>query len=254
MSLNTRVEPEDRVFRDPPSVPTYAELINCSEFQLVICDICGDAHIPKVPCKSKPTFPPSAYFPKCPICYGYHPQGRCWFEYLRSAVLTPSFCENCQITHVGFCKEALFCQYCNTRHNFSDGCLRQVNHDLSLDHCIHCGLQHYLHCPTELQRIKTDLHLWCNRCKVAHSFMNCVPFCNRCFRKHREGPCPEKWTLCGLCKYCHQGEDCPSTSRAWNPPEPLQLFHPRSPSQSPPPRATASQARKNSKSKIKTKK
>ena len=188
--------------------PTYAELIAKDLFQRE-CEICADCHPIKELCKSKPKFPPSAYFPKCVICSGFHPRGRCFFEYLRETLFTPSMCNNCQFVHIGFCKEALLCQYCNTKHNFADGCIRQTCIDLSDNLCSKCDAYHSLHCPSDLPRIQTDVILWCNRCKLDHTFMNCVAFCNRCYRRHREGPCPESWTFCFPCGYCHQGETCP---------------------------------------------
>lgn len=202
-----RTAPEDRSYMSLIPAPTYAE-IQSSEYLQFACEICTEVHPLKDLCRSKPEYPPSSYFPKCEICLGFHPRGRCYFEYMRTVLFTPSMCENCKITHTGFCKSTLLCQLCNNKHNFADGCTKLTSTDLSNNECPNCGVFHSLHCPAELPRIKTDLILWCNRCKVQHSFMNCVPFCNRCFRRHREGPCPESWTFCSKCNYCHQGESC----------------------------------------------
>ncbi len=205
-----RIEPKDRVFLTPDAPPTYGELLK-AEFDgklLTTCEICGDKHSIKDNCRSKPMYAPSAFFQTCDICKGFHPKGKCHFEYLRQFLFTPTFCENCQLTHIGFCKEVLFCQFCNTRHNYADGCEKQISIDLSNNQCPLCGIYHTLHCPEELSRIKSDLVLYCNRCKIQHSFMNCVPYCNKCFRRHREGPCPEKFTFCRICDYCHQGDMC----------------------------------------------
>jgi hypothetical protein len=203
-----------KLYMTPPSLPSYAAIqkdLKKGEgtSKSHPCDICDCCHPLKELCKSKPRFPPSAYFPKCEICYGYHPKYHCYFEKLREVLFTQSFCEYCSITHIGFCNDGLLCQLCNRKHNFADGCVQQVSFDLSGNLCPRCESYHYLHCPVGLQRITSNVFLWCNRCKIEHNFMNCVPFCNRCFRRHREGICPPSWTFCRVCNYCHQGESCP---------------------------------------------
>lgn len=213
---------KERLFISAPQAPTYGELQK-SEFDgcfIIDCEICGDKHPSNNYCRSKPQFPPSVYYSRCPVCLGYHPTGRCWFEYLRSFLFTPTHCENCQITHIGFCKETLFCQYCNHKHNFANDCTKLNDVDLSNNPCPTCGLCHSLHCPSELAKIKSDLILWCNRCKIQHSFMNCTPFCNKCFRRHRQGECPPTWTHCALCNLCHQGESCPGPNITLDEPVP----------------------------------
>ena len=195
--------------------PTYAQLtsfVHQGTDSSYACDICNSAHPLKENCKSKPPFPPSAYFPRCVICCGYHPLGHCYFEKLRHTLFTPSMCDYCSITHIGFCNSALLCPYCNTLHNFIDSCKKQISVDLSNNLCPRCECYHLLHCPEGLSKIQSDVTLWCNKCKIEHKFMSCVPFCNRCLRRHQEGPCPASWTLCRLCDYCHQGESCPKLS------------------------------------------
>lgn len=194
----------------PP--PSYAD-ISSTEPLPFPCNICNEVHLLKEPCKSKPLFPPSAYFPRCDTCYGYHPRGHCYFEYLRHSLFTLSMCERCDTEHIGFCNDALLCQICNTKHNFADGCSKQIKTDLSDDLCPRCHGYHSLHCPPDLLQIRSEVVLWCNRCKIGHSFMNCVPFCNHCQRRHHEGPCPGTWTYCVSCSYCHQGESCPKATR-----------------------------------------
>lgn len=204
-----------RSYMTQPSLPTYASIqreLTKEEGAVRShhCDICDNYHPLKDKCKSKPRFPPSAYFPRCDICYGYHPRYHCYFEKLRHVLFDPSFCEYCNIAHIGFCNDGLLCQICNRKHNFADGCHQQIRTDLSDNLCPRCDGYHSLHCPAGLARIQSNITLWCNRCKIDHNFMNCVPFCNRCFRRHREGICPPSWTYCTTCNYCHQGESCPA--------------------------------------------
>jgi len=223
-----RIEPEDRIFMIQPSLPTYGEIQKAaySNYLLVTCDICGDEHTLKSDCTSKPTFPPSCYYPQCTICLGFHPRNRCWFEYMREFLYKPTHCQSCGVVHIGFCKEPLYCQYCRRRHNFSDGCQQQISIDLSNNQCQKCGFYHSLHCPDELRKIKSELILFCNRCKLEHTYMECVPFCNKCFRKHREGPCPESFTFCKTCMYCHQGDLCRyTTSKRVTSPEDIDLMN-----------------------------
>ena len=205
-----RFEPVDHVFMTPPSAPTYGDIQKSAynNYLLVVCDICGEEHTLKSDCSSKPAFPPSCYYPVCEICTGFHPRNRCWFEYMREFLFKPTHCSNCNFIHIGFCKSALYCQYCRRKHNFADGCQQQASIDLSSNLCDQCGLYHSLHCPSELRKIKCTLELYCNRCKIEHTYLECVPFCNKCFRRHREGPCPESFTFCVKCSYCHQGETC----------------------------------------------
>lgn len=209
-SQETRSAASKRTYLPILPTPSYAQLSSSTTLEFP-CNICNDYHSLKDICKIKPPFPPSTYFPRCDICLGYHPRGQCYFEYIRTTLFTHSFCEYCNIAHIGFCNDTLLCQICNTRHNFADGCTRQTRIDLSDNLCPHCEGYHFLHCPSDLLRLENDTILWCNRCKIAHSFMNCVPFCNRCLRRHREGPCPESWTFCEPCNYCHQGDLCPNT-------------------------------------------
>lgn len=212
----------DDVETDSGSQPTPLPLITYRDLQNAVfdghlkvnCDICGDPHPLGSFCTSKPAYPPACYYgPRCQICAGYHPKYRCWFEYMRTTLFTPSFCNNCQVEHIGFCKTALYCKFCNRRHNFTEDCVQQISVDLSNNNCSNCGLYHTLHCPRELEKIKSDLILFCNRCRIEHKFMTCVPFCNKCFRRHREGPCPGHETFCKTCFYCHQGESCPSQDK-----------------------------------------
>jgi len=205
-----RIEPEDHEYMSLPSPPTYGEIrrAELNNFLLVTCDICGEEHPLKADCLTKPSHPPASYYPQCSICAGFHPRNRCWFEYMREFLFKPTHCNSCNVVHIGFCKTALFCQYCRRRHNFADSCQPLTTIDLSNNQCSYCGLFHTLHCPSELLKIQSTLVLYCNRCKCEHSYMNCVPFCNKCFRKHREGPCPEAFTFCQRCLYCHQGESC----------------------------------------------
>jgi len=222
-----RSEPEDRDFIAPPAVPTYGEIQKATRegSSLITCDICGEQHAISAECNSKPTYNPASYFLRCSVCQGFHPKNRCWFEYMKEFLFKPTYCTNCGFTHIYFCREALFCNTCGRRHNFADQCIQQVSIDLSGDKCPQCDLFHWFHCPQDLARINSDIVLYCNRCKLSHSFMKCVPFCKKCFRRHREGPCPQQWTYCSLCNYCHEGETCPK--------EKLKIVHSLSPATTP---------------------
>lgn len=183
---------EEKILLPETKPASYGQIGTAHQFKdgiFIECEVCGDYHSPQKDCKSKPEYPPSAYYSQCDICIGFHPKGRCWFEYLRPTLFTLSHCERCQLPHIGFCKSALFCQVCNTKHNFKDGCTRQVDLDLSKNECPRCGLNHTLHCPSELVKIQTNLVLYCNRCKLEHAYMRCTPFCLKCFTNHAEGMC-----------------------------------------------------------------
>lgn len=71
------------------------------------CNICDLNHSPKQLCTSKPKSSPNTTFPQCDICQGFHPQGHCFFEYLRRNLTKTSFCIRCQFTHSGFCDSAI---------------------------------------------------------------------------------------------------------------------------------------------------
>ena len=75
------------------------------------CLICGLNHSPKTLCRSKPSDPPSKFYPRCDICEGHHPEKRCYFEILRTILNIPSFCERCNDTHIGFCSTVLYRQH-----------------------------------------------------------------------------------------------------------------------------------------------
>ena len=170
---------------------SYAEL---EEFKSNsrLCKICCKKHPISKLCQSKPPYPPNAYYARCDICFGYHPRGRCYFEYMRQTLYTPSSCKNCHgLTHIGFCNDAILCSRCETKHNAIDGCVRTRVEDLSNNLCPHCNGYHNLHCPADLFRIQTNLEFWCNRCKIQHEFMRCIPHCVKCYRRHDDNfPCP----------------------------------------------------------------
>ena len=139
----------------PLPINTYGDLqkADFNGHLRITCDICGDVHPLSSICTSKPAYPPACYYEnRCEICAGYHPKYRCWFEYMRYSLFTPSFCRNCQVEHIGFCKTALYCKFCNRRHNFVEDCVQQVSVDLSNNLCAHCGLYHTLHCPGSLKK------------------------------------------------------------------------------------------------------
>lgn len=197
--------------RTPPQPTVYGELCKArfDDGFIVKCQICGERHSTRSPCESRPTWPLSTYYSRCVICEGFHPKGHCYFEHLRPILLTPTFCENCQITHIGYCREALFCSDCNKKHNFKSECEKQKDNLLN-NLCSNCDQYHSLHCPSELLKIDSDLYLWCNKCKITHKFMNCVPFCSKCLRRHKLTDCPLDFTYCENCLICHSGEDCRS--------------------------------------------
>lgn len=177
-----------------------------------LCQICKRNHQPYEDCPSKPEYPPAFYYNKCFICSGFHAKNQCYSEYLRESLTTPSYCSNCDTTHIGFCKQHLYCKNCNSHHNFTDECVRQVSLDLSGKQCQQCGFFHTLHCPSELRKIESDLSLYCNRCGIKHKLLKCVPFCHKCFRRHQDsdtGRCPPENTYCAKCKYCHPNDTCP---------------------------------------------
>jgi hypothetical protein len=202
----------------PPEPTTYGELSKAEykEGIIVTCQICYEKHSTQSLCESRPKWPLSAYFARCIICEGFHPRGRCYFEHLGPILLTPSFCKNCQIVHIGYCREALFCKDCNKKHNFKSECEKQTNQDLLNNLCPNCDQYHTLHCPSELTRIDSDLYLWCNKCKIQHKFMTCVPFCSKCLRRHRLMDCPPNFTHCPKCLLCHQGEHCNDITSKFN--------------------------------------
>jgi len=206
---------ETRISMISPAPPTYGKLATAKfDKGLVLdCYICNEEHAINQPCTSRPKWAPSAFYEKCFICMGHHAKGHCQFEYLKSILTTPTHCERCDFIHVGFCYEVLYCTVCRQRHNYKDGCERQVNIDLSNNNCAVCGLCHTLHCPQELAKIKTDLILYCNFCKVKHAYMNCTPFCLKCFRHHRMHQCPPAFTFCDDCNRCHEGDTCEKTPK-----------------------------------------
>jgi len=212
-STNNQTEPEGP--GQQLSYPTYAELQKAQENYMVMnCYICNKDHQINTDCSSKPRYPPSYYYnERCFICYGFHPKNSCWFEYLRETLTTPSYCSNCSVTHIGFCTEDVYCKHCNQCHNLSKECVQQDYIDLSYNPCNECGLYHSLHCPNELKKIQSDLILYCNKCKLKHKYFKCVPFCDKCLRRHQEGFCPDAATYCRLCAYCHQDESCPQRVR-----------------------------------------
>jgi len=199
-------------FTPPPPAPIYRGLLKAdySQGYAIKCQICLEEHSTTSQCLVKPPWPPSVWFPeRCVACDGFHPKGHCYFEYLIEPLKTPSYCNLCQITHIGYCKSALLCSKCNSKHNFSSECQRYTSIDLSNNWCPNCELCHIYHCPADLLRIESSLILWCNKCKVEHRFMTCTPFCGKCFRRHRLAECPPDWTYCRNCLVCHQNiEEC----------------------------------------------
>ena len=192
-----------------PSPPSYGELTN-STTGIFKCDICLQHHSTLAACSSKPPYAPDHYFRKCDICLGHHPRGSCYFENLRETLFTYSDCSNCKRTHIGFCNVELYCMKCDKRHNAADDCTVRAHYDLSNNLCPKCDGFHTNHCYNDLLLIETGLILWCNRCKVNHPFLKCVPFCNKCQRRHRlSATCPKTWDHCELCLYSHQGKSCP---------------------------------------------
>jgi len=208
---NKRQIPVKKAYYSPPESPTFGEIVLFRKSKTnSICKICYDYHPFTDACKSKPEFPPSHYYPQCNICEGYHPQYKCYFEYMREVVFTYSPCERCKNQcHIGFCKSALICTTCETKHNHIDTCTRFAL-DTSDNLCPQCDFNHTLHCHQDLTTIEIDLILWCNRCKIRHKFMKCVPHCIRCNRRHREDLiCPSKSDFCKFCKYSHHQSPCP---------------------------------------------
>ena len=191
----------------PP--PSYGEIANSST-NIFKCDICLLLHATNEICTSKPPYPPDTYFKKCNICLGHHPRGQCYFENLREVLNTYSECQRCQIHHIGFCYAELLCPKCNKQHNTSDECTRYTHKDLSNNLCPECNSFHTNHCYEQLCFIESGLILWCNRCKVEHQFLKCVPFCDKCQRRHQVTPvCPDLNDYCNTCQYSHHGRLCP---------------------------------------------
>ena len=90
-------------------------------------------------------------------------------------------------------KPELSCPSCwgSIKANAVDGCTRQRVEDLSNNLCPECQSYHTLHCRKDLSRIQTNLEFWCNRCKIQHEFMRCIPHCIKCYRRHSDDfPCP----------------------------------------------------------------
>lgn len=198
------------VFANSPKELTYGDLQK-AKFDngfIVTCHICGDDHSTKSQCASRPPHPVSIYHDRCPCCYGFHPKGRCYYEYLREILLTPTFCKRCQLTHKGYCSDPILCTFCRRRHNFGSECQQQITVDLSNNPCLNCGLIHSLHCPPDLAKLRSDVKLWCNKCKIEHKLSECVPFCSKCMRRHQLVECPPNWTYCLKCTYAHSGGPC----------------------------------------------
>ena len=195
-----------------PTPPSYGVLAN-SESNLFPCDICLNTHATNDICQSKPPYPPDQYFKKCRICLGHHPNGRCYFQNLKESLDTISPCQRCNgLNHHGFCFSELFCIKCNQRHNTTDECTYRTTEDLSKNLCPNCNSYHTNHCYKDLLLIETGLILWCNRCKVEHAFLKCVPFCDKCQRRHRPQPnCPDPHDYCNICEYSHHGKLCPKS-------------------------------------------
>lgn len=201
-----------RLFTTPLTPPNYGALLKAEANGTfaVTCHICGFLHKIDKPCSSRPKWPPSVFYSKkCELCLGHHPEGHCYFEYLKPHVLNSSYCDSCDLEHTGFCKTALFCTNCNSHHNHKGGCDKVTKVDLSNNECTSCGLFHVYHCPQDLAQIKSDIILWCNLCKIRHKYMNCSPFCLKCYRHHRTGECPSQDTYCSHCNRCHESaNDC----------------------------------------------
>lgn len=193
------------------STPPYRDLV----LQLKQpCKICATEHLSSELCPSKPRFHPDRLYPACDICNGHHPPGRCYFEYLRKNLSTPSPCQYCKgLKHIGFCHGTLLCHKCKTKHNSADGCVKRELHDFSNNFCPRCKTVHINHCRRDLVNITIPNILWCNFCKLYHQFMKCTPFCNKCFRHHLESfTCPDPHDFCSLCQISHFGLSCPRTS------------------------------------------
>lgn len=157
-----------------------------------ICYICDEKHQVGKFCPFKPAFPPNAKYPKCELCFGYHPEFNCYFEHMRPLLTTPTSCRNCYgLVHIGYCNDAVLCRICEKKHNERDGCKKVTHTDLSNNLCPECDCHHSLHCTKDLYSIKSNLVLWCNYCKTDHQFMKCIPFCIKCLRRHElDIPCP----------------------------------------------------------------
>ena len=210
-SVKFESDSNHRVFHTPLTPPKYGVLLRAeAEGNLAItCHICGFKHEIGKPCRSRLKWSPEIFYLKCVVCKGHHPEGRCWFEYLKPFVTSTTFCESCDFTHTGFCKTAIFCTNCNKHHNDDTGCVIRTEIDPSKDICRSCNLTHIYHCPQDLYRIQSDLILWCNLCKLRHKFMHCSPFCRKCFRHHGLNECPPRSSYCTFCNRCHEtANDC----------------------------------------------
>lgn len=219
--------PVGKNYLSPPPSPTFGEVVLRRKSSL-ICKICNESHPHKANCSSKPERGPRSIYPQCNICEGFHPKYSCYFEYAREVLFSYTPCDRCngQI-HIGFCKEALVCTTCETKHNPIDTCTR-FTLDTSDNPCRKCKFSHTLHCHQDLINLEINIILWCNRCKIRHKFMKCVPHCLKCNRRHREDLlCPEWWDFCKYCNYSHHQSPCPydypPTSSTPKPPRSIKI-------------------------------
>jgi hypothetical protein len=187
--------------------PSY---INIPAKNTQYCTVCTLPHDKVELCESKPFFSPRQIFYRCDICEGHHPANLCYFEDVRRAVSTFSYCDRCRIEHKGFCNDQVYCAHCNAYHNAKDECTRNTVQDLSNNICPNCTGIHSLHCHKDLLTVTSRKFFWCNRCKLKHQFMKCVPFCIKCGRNHREYHlCPPVDDYCNACGYSHHKDPCP---------------------------------------------
>lgn len=208
--------PSTAFLQGPPAPPPAHQQLGSSLFktrQDLVCRICASHHRPDQICSSKPPEHPDNIYPACDICNGHHPQGYCYFDYLRAHLNTYAPCARCNgLSHIGFCKGSLQCKKCGNRHNGANTCAYRELRDLSNNACPNCKTVHIFHCSNELAQLNVQVSLWCNRCKICHQFMRCTPFCNKCLRHHIESDtCPDPSDFCNTCMVSHFNTRCPRT-------------------------------------------
>lgn len=208
--------PTSAFSQGPPAPPSLHQQLASPFLRTrpdLVCRICATPHRPDQVCPSRPPEHPDNIYPACDICNGHHPQGYCYFDFLRAHLNIYSPCARCNgLSHIGFCKGSLQCKKCGNRHNGANTCAKRELKDLSNNICPNCRTVHIFHCSKELAQLDISISLWCNRCKLCHQFMRCTPFCNKCLRHHIESDtCPDPSDFCTTCMVSHFNKKCPRT-------------------------------------------